>query len=215
MRGNGRGATSRARFLPKRIEPQPRGRSPVRQTARSASSTGSRKGALCFEALAASTSLPIVLYNIPHRTGVSIDNDTIRQLAPIENIVGLKDCSGDCHQSMELLLDPPEGFSILTGEDAYLCSTLALGGDGGILASAHWATESFVDVCRVAQNNDFREARRIWAELARVVPLFFEEPNPAPMKYLLQRSGTIASGEVRLPLVAPSRALAERLDALL
>jgi 4-hydroxy-tetrahydrodipicolinate synthase len=168
-----------------------------------------------FEEVAASTSLPIVLYNIPYRTGVSIKNETIRQLARIENIIGLKDCSGDYRQSMELLLDPPEDFSILTGEDAYLYSMLALGADGGILASAHWATESFVDICRAAQKNDFREARSIWGKLAPVVPLFFDEPNPAPVKYLLHKSGTIASGEVRLPLVAPSRGLAERLDALL
>lgn len=167
-----------------------------------------------FEAVAAATSLPIALYNIPYRTGVNMTNETIRTLARVENIVGLKDCSGDFRQSMELLLDRPEGFSILTGEDLYLYPMLALGADGGILASAHWATGAFVDVCRAARENDFQEARRIWGALAPVIPLFFEEPNPAPMKYLLQRTGMITSGEVRLPLVAPSRGLAARLGAL-
>jgi 4-hydroxy-tetrahydrodipicolinate synthase len=117
-------------------------------------------------------------------------------------------------QSMELLLDPPPGLAILTGEDALFYPMLALGAAGGILASAHWATESFVEVWRAVERNDHRRARRIWARLLPGTRLLFEEPSPAPVKHLLQAAGRIASGELRLPLVPPSAGLMRRLEAL-
>ncbi len=167
-----------------------------------------------FEAVAASTRLPIVLYNIPYRTGVTMRNETVRRLAAIDNIVGLKDSSGDLRQSAELLLDPPEDFSILTGEDAFFYPMLALGARGGILASAHWRTDSFVSVWRAVEGGDFSQARAAWKRLFPVIPLFFEEPNPAPIKYWLESAGLIASAEVRLPLVGPSDGLKERLRSI-
>lgn len=167
-----------------------------------------------FEAIATATSLPIVLYNIPSRTAVRMHNDTIRKLASIENIVGLKDCSGDLAQSMDLLLDPPPHFSILTGEDGSFYAMLTLGAQGGILASAHWSTESFVETWRAVQRNDHHAARELWLRLMPAVRLFFEEPNPAPIKHLLHRSGKIASDELRLPLLAPTEQLKERLAGL-
>jgi 4-hydroxy-tetrahydrodipicolinate synthase len=167
-----------------------------------------------FEAVAAATPLPIVLYNIPYRTGVNLTNATIRRLAQVENVVGLKDCCGDLRQSMELLRDPPPGFSILTGEDAWFHAMLAAGADGGILASAHWATGAFVGLWEAMRDGDLRRGRALWSRLAPVVPLFFEEPNPAPLKHLLRRSGLLASSEVRLPLLPPSEGLAARLEAV-
>lgn len=167
-----------------------------------------------FQAIAASTPLPVVLYDNPSRTAVRMHNDTIRRLAEIENVVGLKDCSGDVVQSMELLLDPPPRFSILTGEDALFYPMLTLGAAGGILASAHWATESYVAVWRAVQQNDHRRARELWARLLPGTRLLFEEPSPAPIKHLLQAAGRIPSGELRLPLVPPSEALKRRLAAL-
>lgn len=167
-----------------------------------------------FEAIAAATPLAIVLYNIPYRTGVNLTNETIRRLAQVPNIVGLKDCCGDVRQSTELLRDPPQGFSILTGEDASFFAMLSAGADGGILASAHWATETFVATWRAMRDGDLRRGRELWSGLARVVALLFEEPNPAPLKHLLHRAGLIESDEVRLPLLAPSAGLAGRLDAV-
>ena len=160
-----------------------------------------------FQAIAAATPLPIVLYANPSRTAVRMHNDTIRRLAEIENVIGLKDCSGDVVQSMELLLDPPPHLAILGGEDVLFYPMLTLGAAGGILASAHWATESFVAVWRAVQRNDHRRALRIWACLFAGTRLLFEEPSPAPVKHLLAASGRIASGELRLPLVPPSHAL--------
>jgi 4-hydroxy-tetrahydrodipicolinate synthase len=167
-----------------------------------------------FRAIAASSPIPVVLYNNPSRTAVRMTNETIRRLAELENVVGLKDCSGDVIQSMELLLDPPPRLAILTGEDALFYPMLALGAAGGILAAAHWATESFVEVWNAARRNDHHAARRIWARLLPGARLLFEEPSPAPVKYLLAAAGRIASGEVRLPLVPPSEALKERIARL-
>lgn len=167
-----------------------------------------------FQAVAASTPLPLVLYNNPSRTASRMHNDTIRRLAELDNVVGLKDCAGDVVQSMELLLDPPPGFAILTGEDALFYPMLALGAAGGILAAAHWATGSFVEVWRAVQRNDHLRARQLWARLLPGTRLLFEEPSPAPIKHLLEATGRIASGELRLPLLPPTHALRQRLASM-
>ena len=91
-----------------------------------------------FNAVAGASGLNILVYNIPYRTGRNIENATVRKLATIPTVRGLKDSCGDIRQSMELLLDPPDDFSILTGEDIMFFDTLCLGGDGGILASAYF-----------------------------------------------------------------------------
>ncbi len=167
-----------------------------------------------FEAIARATPLPLVLYNNPARAAARMQNDTLRRLAELPSVVGLKDCAGDVLQSMELLLDPPPGFSILTGEDALFFPMLALGATGGVLAAAHWRTADFVAVFRAVEGGELLRARALWAELLPGVRLLFEEPSPAPVKYLLRELGEIASGEVRLPLVDASHELGLRLAAL-
>jgi 4-hydroxy-tetrahydrodipicolinate synthase len=166
-----------------------------------------------FKAVAAATDKPIIVYNIPYRTGRVIENATLRRLAELPNIVGLKDASGDIHQTMELLLDPPPNFTILCGEDAFFYTSLLHGGSGGILASAHVQTQGFIDLCKLVWANDHQAALELWQPLARFIPLLFAEPSPAPLKYLLQRDGLIDSGGVRLPLVSITPELARKLDA--
>ena len=96
-----------------------------------------------FTALADHASWPIVLYNIPYRTGVNLTNETLLRLAEHPNIVGLKDCSADREQSIDLLRRRPAGFRVLTGDDAQYYDALTDGADGAILLSAHVETESF------------------------------------------------------------------------
>ncbi len=168
-----------------------------------------------FKRISESTPLDIVLYNIPYRTGRNIENDTTRRLAELKNIVGIKDACGDFSQSSELLLNRPKDFSILTGEDAFFYSTLMLGGDGGILASAHLNTEKFIEIYKKVQDNDHIKALEIWKTVASLIPLLFEEPNPAPIKYCLYKLGLIKSQELRLPLVQISQALTEKIDKIL
>ena len=165
-----------------------------------------------FTALADHASWPLVLYNIPYRTSVNLGNDTLLALAEHPNIVGLKDCGADRAQSAELLRDRPAGFRILTGEDAQYYDALQDGADGGILLSAHIATESFAAVRTHLKAGNGEAARACWQNVAELTRLLFAEPSPAPAKYWLVRNGLIASAEVRLPMVEVSAALAARLD---
>lgn len=165
-----------------------------------------------FKSIAEETDLNIVLYNIPYRTGVNIENETIHKLAEIKNIIGLKDASGDMKQTMALLMDPPKDFSIMTGEDILFYLTLAMGGQGGILASAHLNTELFVDLYQKMKRNDQESALQIWKQLYDFIPLLFKEPNPTPIKYCLKELGLISSSEVRLPLTDISDQLKDKLD---
>lgn len=168
-----------------------------------------------FLSISEATDLNIIIYNIPYRTGRNIENKTIYKLAELKNIVALKDSCGDFKQTSELLLNPPKDFSILTGEDALFYSTLLLGGDGGILASSHVRTEAFIDVYNKVKANNHQEALKMWKQLAGFIPMLFEEPNPAPLKYILNKMGVISSPELRLPLVEITEDLKEKLDKIL
>lgn len=168
-----------------------------------------------FKMLSESTNLDIVIYNIPYRTGRNIENETIHKLAELKNVVGIKDACGDFNQSMELLLNPPKDFSILSGEDALLYSTLLLGGHGGVLASAHIKTETFIDVYNLVKNNNHQAAFEKWKEVAHIIPLLFKEPNPAPLKYCLAKMGLIKTEEIRMPLLEITDSLRNELDKVL
>jgi 4-hydroxy-tetrahydrodipicolinate synthase len=165
-----------------------------------------------FTRLAETTDRPILIYNIPYRTGINLANQTLLALAELPNIVGVKDSSGDIAQSLELLRLRPEGFTVLTGEDAYFYTMLAHGGDGGILASAHLETETFVAVHDRMAGNDYHGARALWSRLEPLITLLFKEPNPMPVKHCLWRHGLIRSPECRLPLTHVSQGLGRELD---
>lgn len=168
-----------------------------------------------FLRISEATDRDIILYNIPYRTGRNVENETLYRLAELENIVGLKDASGDIKQTMELLRQPPANFSILTGEDIFFYLTLVLGGQGGILASAHLNTSQFIEIYDNVKKNDHQAALAVWEKIAPIIPLLFEEPNPSPIKYCLGRLGLIRSAETRLPLMPVSESLQHKLDSLL
>ena len=165
-----------------------------------------------FKKISESTDLDIVLYNIPYRTGRNMENETILKLSEEKNIVGVKDASGDFNKTIELLLNKPDEFSVLSGEDNLFYSSLLLGGDGGVTASAHLKTRDFIKVYDYIQNNDSKAALEIWKEISPMIPLLFKEPNPTPIKYMLKKIGLINSDEVRLPLVPISQELKNELD---
>jgi 4-hydroxy-tetrahydrodipicolinate synthase len=166
-----------------------------------------------FSALADNTSLPILVYNIPYRTGVNLGNETMLRLAEHRNIAGVKDCCADQAQSFDLLRDRPSGFSILTGEDALFYGALTQGADGGILASAHIETAAFARVRDRLLHGDQPGALAAWRELAYLPRLLFAEPSPAPIKHWLWRTGLIDSPELRLPMMQVSDTLARRIEA--
>jgi 4-hydroxy-tetrahydrodipicolinate synthase len=167
---------------------------------------------LHFSALADATARPIMIYNIPYRTGVNLGNETMLRLAERGNIIGVKDCCGDTLQTVELLRKRPRGFAVLTGEDALFYGALVRGCDGGILASAHVETEAFAKVRQHMLAGDQLRASAQWRQLADIPRLLFSEPSPAPLKYWLWRSGLIDSPEVRLPMTPVTDDLAGQLD---
>jgi 4-hydroxy-tetrahydrodipicolinate synthase len=169
-----------------------------------------------FLRISETTDLKIIIYNIPYRTGVNLENETLFDLAEQENIVAVKDSCGNIKQSLSLLAQRPQNLSVLTGEDILFYTTLVNGGDGGILASAHLRTQNFIDIYHFTRGNDHHSALEKWREIESFIPLLFKEPNPAPIKYCLNQMELITTGETRLPLVEISdelkRALNENLN---
>ena len=166
-----------------------------------------------FTAIAGSTDRPLILYNIPYRTGINLENDTLLALARHDTIVGLKDCCQDPWQSFDLVRRKPSDFAVMTGEDACYYQALTHGADGAILASAHIETGQFAAVLRLLRDGDQAAALRRWHAIADLTRLLFAEPSPAAIKHWLWRAGLIASPELRLPMTGVSPALAQRLDA--
>jgi 4-hydroxy-tetrahydrodipicolinate synthase len=165
-----------------------------------------------FSALAASTPHPVLIYNIPYRTGVDLGNETMLRLARHTNIVGVKDCCADLTQSFDLLRDRPPGFNVLTGEDALFYTALTQGADGGILASAHVETSRFATIRDLLLDGQQARALAAWRALAGLPRLLFAEPSPAPIKHWLWQSGLIDSPELRLPMTPVSKGLAARIE---
>ena len=154
-----------------------------------------------FLKISETTPLPIIIYNIPYRTGVNLENDTLFRLAELENIVGVKDACGNIKQTLNLLQNKPNGFSVLSGDDHLFYTMMANGGDGGILSSAHVCGPVFLEIFTLMQKNDYPQALERWQSIKEIISLLFSEPSPAPVKYCLQQMGLIRSHEVRLPLV--------------
>jgi 4-hydroxy-tetrahydrodipicolinate synthase len=164
-----------------------------------------------FATLAGATDKPIIVYNIPYRTGVNLANATLLRLAELPNVVGVKDCCAEQMQTFDLLRARPERFAVLTGEDALFYGAVAHGADGGILAAAHVETARFAAVRNALIAGRREEALREWNDLVDLARLLFAEPNPAPIKHWLWRAGLIDSPELRLPMIPVSDALAARI----
>jgi 4-hydroxy-tetrahydrodipicolinate synthase len=167
-----------------------------------------------FSALADASSRPILIYNIPYRTGVNLSNDTMLRLAERDTIVGVKDCCADAMQSFDLLRGKPADFSVLTGEDGLFYTALTHGAEGGILASAHIQARAFAAVRDSLLGGDQPGALALWRGLADLPRLLFAEPSPAPIKHWLWRIGLIDSPEVRLPMTTVTAGLADRIDGV-
>lgn len=161
-----------------------------------------------FTALADASSVPIVLYNIPYRTGVAIELATFRTLAQHPRIVAVKDCGGDSTLTMQLIADAQ--LAVLVGEDQHMLSGLCLGAAGAITASAHIRPDLFVRLAALVREDKLNEARQIFYQLLPLIDMLFTEPNPAPVKAALAQMGWMTD-ELRMPLQRASAALQERL----
>ena len=168
-----------------------------------------------FSALADATEKPIVIYNIPYRTGVNMTNDTMLRLASHGSIAGVKDCCADPTQTFDLLRARPAGFAVLTGEDAQYYAALTSGADGAILASAHVETRRFAGIRNSIREGNMAAALAAWQAIADLPRLLFAEPSPSAIKHWLWRAGLIDSPEVRLPMMPVSEDLAARIDRVM
>ena len=171
---------------------------------------------LHFEAVAAAAQHPVVLYNIPSRTGVNIEPATVIALERQANIVAIKECGGSLAQTTELLHH--SRLNILCGDDAALFSTLCLGAHGAISAAAHIRPDLFVRLFELLRAGQIERARTLFKQLLPVIQLLFSEPNPAPVKAALALQGHIQD-ELRLPMTPMSAVgrvkLARALDELM
>lgn len=156
-----------------------------------------------FKAVAESTDKPLVLYNVPGRTGANMSAETTLRMAEIENIVAVKEASGNYAQISEIIRNAPEGFSVLSGNDDETLSLMATGADGIISVASNVAPKLMTELAEALLNNDIVTARGLHH---RLTPLFrncFVESNPIPAKAALAAMGLI-NNELRLPLVPAS-----------
>ncbi|AMD85628.1 4-hydroxy-tetrahydrodipicolinate synthase [Capnocytophaga haemolytica] len=168
-----------------------------------------------FAAIARSTELPIILYNVPGRVGVTMQAETTLRLArDFKNIVAIKEASGNMVLNMQLLRDKPEGFSVLSGDDMTALLTTYLGGKGVISVIAMAYPREFSEMIRLALKGEVAKANALHYCLMNATTLAFKEGNPAGVKAFLAERG-ICAPYVRLPLVAASAALTDEIKATL
>ena len=153
-----------------------------------------------FKAIAEATSIPMIIYNVPGRTVVSMSNDTILRLAEIPNIVGVKEASGKIGSNIELINSVPEGFAVFSGDDPTGLPFMLCGGHGVVTVAANVAPKLFADMCRAALEGDIATARRLNEQLIPIYNTMFCEPSPAAPKWGLSLLGK-CEPHVRLPLV--------------
>ena len=155
-----------------------------------------------FEALAAASPVPVLVYHVPYRTAQPLSAGAVRRLAAIPGVAGMKLAAGGIDAAtVELLADPPAGFAVLGGDDAFVSPLLALGAHGGILASAHVATGRFAELVAAWQAGDTVRARTLGHALTGLALAMFAEPNPSVLKGVLHARGRIPTAAVRLPLL--------------
>lgn len=153
-----------------------------------------------YAAVAAAVDIPQILYNVPSRTGCDISNDTALRLAKLNNIVGIKDATGSIERGTDLLLRAPKDFAVYSGDDATGMALMLLGGQGVISVTANVAPKLMREMCAAAMAGDVKKACEINAKLFGLHQKLFVEPNPIPVKWILQQMGLIKTG-IRLPMV--------------
>ena len=165
-----------------------------------------------FQAVARSVNLPIILYNVPGRTGCDLLNDTVVKLSQIDNIVAIKDATGDVERVEALIEAVPDGFAVFSGDDATALELMRRGGQGNVSVTANIAARDMAAMCNLALTGEWEAAAEIDARLSELNDLLFIEANPIPVKWVMAQRGMIEDG-IRLPLTPlsePCRADLER-----
>lgn len=166
-----------------------------------------------FRALAAATPLPVLLYNIPPRTGANLEPATVLRLAQIPNIIGIKESSGNIIQITELLTQLPSSFLVFAGDDTLALPILALGGVGLISVASNVIPAQMCRLVHAALTGDWPTARGLNRQFFPLMQAHFLEPSPAPVKAVMSILG-LGTEELRLPMVPVSLATRRRLETL-
>jgi 4-hydroxy-tetrahydrodipicolinate synthase len=167
-----------------------------------------------YHALSDSTALPIVVYNVPGRTGVNVEPATLVRLAGLRNIVAVKEASGNVSQMAEICATVPDDFIVLSGDDALTLPLMALGGHGIISVASNEAPAEMVQMVELAEKGEFGAARRLHAWLYPLMTVNFIEANPGPAKAAMAAMGLLEE-VYRLPMVAPRPASREKIMRVL
>lgn len=152
-----------------------------------------------FKAIAEAVDLPIILYNVPGRTVADMGNETIARLAPIDNIVGVKDATGNIGRGIELLKMVDKSFAVYSGDDPTAMALMFCGGAGNISVTANVAPRAMHELCAAAMAGDIAKAVEINNRVLELHAKLFVEPNPVPVKWALTEMGKMPAG-LRLPL---------------
>ena len=167
-----------------------------------------------YAAIAGEVDLPVIVYNVPGRTGCNVTIPTLIRLAAIPNIVGIKEASGNVSQMCEVCRAVPDSFIVLSGDDALTLPLMAIGGHGIISVSANEAPADMAKMVELAEANDFESARRIHNRLMPLLTNNFVESNPIPVKAAMAEMGLLEE-VYRLPMVPPSAESRVRIVAAL
>ena len=164
-----------------------------------------------FAELSARSTLPVVVYNIPYRTGQALSATALRRLAALPNVIAVKQAVGGVDaDTMDLLADVPDGFSVLVGDDMVASPMLAAGAHGGIVASSNLRTREFAELIDAWHHGDVARARTLGNELVRLSAALFAEPNPTVLKGVLHSLARIPTADVRLPLLPANAVSVQR-----
>lgn len=153
-----------------------------------------------FKAIAESTSLPQMLYNVPARTGCDMLPETVARLAEIKNIIGIKEATGNLSRVNQIQELVDDEFILVSGDDATALDFMQLGGKGIISVTANVAAREMVELCALAQQGNFAEARQLNQRLMHLHQTLFCEPNPIAVKWAAKQLGLIANDTLRLPM---------------
>ncbi|WP_094751973.1 4-hydroxy-tetrahydrodipicolinate synthase [Psychromonas sp. CD1] len=153
-----------------------------------------------FKQIAQASKLPQILYNVPARTGVDLLPETIARLAKLDNIIGIKEATGDISRFLEIKKLVPANFLLYSGDDLTCCEFLLKGGDGVISVSSNIAPVLMNEMCKAALSGDKQSAEKINAQLSPLYKTLFLEANPIPVKWACAQLGLISTADCRLPL---------------
>jgi 4-hydroxy-tetrahydrodipicolinate synthase len=169
---------------------------------------------LHYKAMAESTPLPIVVYNVPGRTGVNVEPATLVRLAPIANIIGVKEASGNVTQMCEIVKAVPSDFLVLSGDDALTLPLMAIGGRGIISVASNEVPAEMAQMVEAAERGDFVAARAIHQRLLPLLLGNFIEANPVPVKAAMAAMGLLEE-HYRLPMCPPKAESRAKLTTIL